>query len=85
MPCCFTYLNPVSANPPWHPPVGLPQSTSCWSDNICKTPVEILDNPCKGPVVANTQAAAQFPWFLVGPTAPCWVQSISVAFTLYVS
>jgi hypothetical protein len=80
IPWSLTHLNPVSAKPPLQPwPAIVAQSISCWSDKSFNVPSAILLSPCKGPVVENTQAGEHWPWFLIGPTAPFWVQSMSPA------
>lgn len=80
IPCYLTYLKASPGYPPVHAlPEWLAQSMSCWSERIWSFPSVILLKPYKAAVDENTHAAAHWPWFLTGTTAPCCVQSISPA------
>ena len=63
--------------PPLQPRDSVSQSTSCCSDRLTSLPVFTKFAPSSVAAAANAQHEPQEPWFLMGVTAPFFLQSTS--------
>lgn len=51
------------------------QDTNYWADSLSRIPSVKYLKPSNPPMLEKAQHEPQFPWFLVGKTAPFYTQS----------